>query len=206
MDIYSINDERTLNVFIDNTVKPDRETLQRNNAMVDRLIHFLQNNIPGRLRPRRVIKSGSFGKGTAVRGKSDIDLILMLAEYNSVGKYTQDSRDLLQELKTYLTKYGEAQLEKVTKYSVQVKLTNGNFSQSVDVLLGIDLLDRGMVPDHVFDQMQGPDVDTHLYSVTLGPLQVEVMQALPTQVKDLIRIVKYWEDVKMKACDFLIAL
>ncbi|KAH3834269.1 hypothetical protein DPMN_107590 [Dreissena polymorpha] len=80
-----------------------------------------------------------------------------------------------------------------------VKLTNGNFSHSVDVILGIDLLDRGMAPDQVLDQMQGPEVDKHLYSVTLAPLQVEVIQALPTKVKDLIRIIKYWEDVKMKA-------
>ncbi|KAH3771832.1 2'-5'-oligoadenylate synthase 1-like [Dreissena polymorpha] len=196
MDIYSISDERTLNEFIDNTVKPDRETLQRNNAMVDRLVHFLQNNVPGRIRPKRVIKGGSFGKGTAVRGTSDIDLVHMLAEYNSVDKYTKDSEDLLKDLKTYLTKYGQAQLVRITTYSVEVKLTNGNFSQTVDVVLGVDLLDRGMVPDHVFDQMQGPDVDVHLYSVTLTPLQIEVIQALPTQVKDLIRIVKYWGDVK----------
>ena len=63
----------------------------------------------------------------------------------------------------------------------------------------------GMVPDHVFDQMQGPDVDVHLYSVTLTPLQIEVIQALPTQVKDLIRIVKYWGDVKKGVCDDCIA-
>ncbi|KAH3834270.1 hypothetical protein DPMN_107591 [Dreissena polymorpha] len=67
MDIYSIGDERTLNEFIEDTVKPDTETLQRNNAMLDPLVHFLQNNVPQRLRPRRVIQVGSFGKGTAVR-------------------------------------------------------------------------------------------------------------------------------------------
>ncbi|XP_052807888.1 2'-5'-oligoadenylate synthase 1-like [Mya arenaria] len=199
MDVYSVGSERELNGFIDRYVRPDTVFQTSCNTIVDRLVHFLQNNVSGRLRPRRVVKSGSLGKGTAVRGKSDIDLVLMLAAYTDVEALLKDIKALLAELQTYLVRYGEARLERVTSYSVQVELTGGGVTQSVDILPAVDLLEIGVIPKEIYDKMSRPGANIHEYSVTLGPLQVEIIKALPAKVKDLIRIIKYWEDVKMKS-------
>ncbi|WAR07650.1 OAS1-like protein [Mya arenaria] len=171
MDVYSVGSERELNGFIDRYVRPDTVFQTSCNTIVDRLVHFLQNNVSGRLRPRRVVKSGSLGKGTAVRGKSDIDLVLMLAAYTDVEALLKDIKALLAELQTYLVRYGEARLERVTSYSVQVELTGGGVTQSVDILPAVDLLEIGVIPKEIYDKMSRPGANIHEYSVTLGPLQ-----------------------------------
>lgn len=66
------------------------------------------------------------------------------------------------------------------------------------IISTLNVFDTGVLPVAVYEQMNRPGADIHEYSVTLGPLQVEIISALPTKVKDLIRLVKYWEDEKMK--------
>lgn len=60
----------------------------------------------------------------------------------------------------------------------------------------------GLVPAEIYHKMERPGANLHEYSVTLGPLQVQIISGLPSKVKDLIRLIKYWEDEKMKVYIF----
>ncbi|KAH3728838.1 hypothetical protein DPMN_054800 [Dreissena polymorpha] len=64
-----------LDEFISTLIQPDEQFLKIEQAAVDSLVRLLQQDIPAKIRPARVLKAGSLGKGTAVKGKENQILI-----------------------------------------------------------------------------------------------------------------------------------
>ncbi|XP_045160340.2 2'-5'-oligoadenylate synthase 1-like [Mercenaria mercenaria] len=203
-DIYALNGG-TLEIFIAENIQADSSFLGCCGDVINSLVRKLQDtsSVTSKLRPRRIIKSGSLGKGTAVKDRSDIDLILMLAKYDDVDVLMMDMSDILRSLERNLKVNTTAKHQRTTRYSVQVELTcRSGHKHDVDILPAVDLLELGYSPVEVYRKMRDVSSSTiHEYSVSLSPLQLEIISALPTKVKSLIKLVKYWKDKKLKKED-----
>ncbi|XP_053391606.1 2'-5'-oligoadenylate synthase 1A-like [Mercenaria mercenaria] len=203
MDLYSVTSGK-LEEFVAETIQPDAAYLDSCGAVVDRLVHFLQNNVPDRIRPARVVKGGSLGKGTAVKGKSDIDLTLILARYSEVEAMIHDMPSILHQLEQYLEKYGHVKVVGKTGHAVQVELScHSGHTHSVDILPAVDILpnmSEGIKArlGPVYHKLGQRNKKTReFYSASLGPLQIELTKRFPTKLKSLIRLIKYWKKSKL---------
>ncbi|XP_053394158.1 2'-5'-oligoadenylate synthase 2-like [Mercenaria mercenaria] len=200
-DLYQLQSQDIDN-FIAHHVQADSLFLGCCGEVIDTLVRKLQEikKVSKKLQPKQIIKSGSMGKGTAVKGIADIDLVLMLNEYTDVETLMLEMDSLLKDLERYLISYTESKPQKTTRYSVQVKITcSTGHKHDVDILPAVDLLGLGYSPAAVFRKMEGASKDTiHEYSVTLAPLQLEIISPLPAKIKNLIKLVKYWKNKKLK--------
>lgn len=129
-----------LNSFVLEEIEPDTAYNQSCKAVVNRLCHFMQNNFPDQLRPSEVIKSGSLGKGTAVKGKSDADLVVFLAKLTTISELRENLDVILDRMKLYLDKYAGCKWKGTTPFAVQVSVTCHGHFHSVDILPSVDIL------------------------------------------------------------------
>ena len=57
----------------------------------------------------------------------------------------------------------------------------------------------GNTTEQIFQKMKYASKENiHEYSVSLAPLQLEIIKPLPAKVKSLIKLMKYWKDKKLK--------
>lgn len=205
--LYSIS-AAELDPFVLKKIEPDRAYIQRCNAVVDRLCKFMQNSFPAELRPSEVIKSGSLGKGTAVKGKSDADLVVFLANFRSIPDLRRVMNRILDDMKSYLVNYRGLTPEETTMHAVKVSITCDDHSHSVDILPSVNILKlRKSVPlsetkKDIYREMKSlPDDEQDYYSAALAPLQVGFVARVPTKVKTLIRLIKYWRKTDFEESD-----
>lgn len=187
-----------LSAFVQSKIEPDTAYIQRCNAVVDRLCQFMKNSLPPKLRPAEVRKCGSLGKGTAVIGKSDADLVVFLAEYHSISTLRSEIKRILDEMQEYFVKFGGCNLEEKTCHAVKLLITCNDHTHSVDILPSVDILKLKTTKD-IYKEMESlSDCEKGYYSAALAPLQVEFVARAPTKVKTLIRLLKYWRKTEFK--------
>lgn len=190
--------ESNLNNFILNELEPDTVYNQSCRAVVDRLCQFMQNNFPDQLRPSEIRKSGSLGKGTAVKGKSDADLVVFLASYNNITELRGSMNDILDQMEYYLKKYGECIVEETTAHAVKVSVTCHGHSHDVDILPSVNILKKKS-RRNIYKKMASSSARARkYYSAALAPLQIEFVSGVPTKVKTLIRLMKYWRKTEFQ--------
>ncbi|XP_078322344.1 2'-5'-oligoadenylate synthase 1A-like [Crassostrea virginica] len=184
---------RELNTFVQNELEPDTEYNKSCNAVVDRLCQFMQNNFPDQLRPSEVRKSGSLGKGTAVKGKSDADLVVFLARFHTVSELRQSLPSILDRMKLYLGRYGGCDVTGTSSYAVKVSVPCYGHSHDVDILPSVNILNT-MSKEEIYAEMvsASPSYTREYYSAALAPLQIQFVSRCPAKVKNLIRLMKYW--------------
>ncbi|XP_041370391.1 2'-5'-oligoadenylate synthase 1A-like [Gigantopelta aegis] len=214
-----IRSGETLNQYIERIVQPDTAYLEKCNRTVDKLVRFLHEKLTPALRRlsshqlrnvnvKEILKSGSLGKSTAVRNKSDIDLILFLNGIETV----ENLRDLmptilrcLRELLNELVRspnYPWARsirYKKDSKFAICCILTTtddyGNEDErEVDLLPAVDITHSESLR-RIYDKMDSTDEDSRrYYSACLSRMQREFVQnaTASAKVKDLIRLVKIW--------------
>lgn len=86
------------------------------------------------------LQGGSLGKGTAVKGKSDIDLTVMLANYTEVRALKKDMSLILGTLKQYLDHAPVGRVIKTTYHAVVVELpSKAGYMHTVDVLPAVNV-------------------------------------------------------------------
>ncbi|XP_045203199.1 2'-5'-oligoadenylate synthase 1A-like [Mercenaria mercenaria] len=144
-DMYGL-EERDLDIYIAEHIQADTLFLGCCGEVINNLVKDLQDKekSPKHLRPRRIVKSGSLGKGTAVKGISDIDLVLMLVNYKNVEDLMKVMPSLLKDLKNYLINNAKSRHQRTTRYSVQVELEcRTGHKHYVDILPAVDLLGLG---------------------------------------------------------------
>lgn len=187
-----------LSAFVKGEIEPDMAYIQRCNDIVDLLCQFMQNSFPRELRPSEVRKCGSLGKGTAVKGKSDADLVVFLAEFHSVSHLRAKIKRILDEMQVYLVEYSGCKLEGTTWHAVKVLITSNGHTHSVDILPSVDIL-KLKTKEDIYKEMESlPTCEKEYYSAALAPLQVEFVARAPTKVKTLIRLIKYWRKTEFK--------
>nr|XP_022293879.1 2'-5'-oligoadenylate synthase 1A-like [Crassostrea virginica] len=183
---------RELNTFVQTELEPDTEYNKSCNAVVDRLCQFMQNNFPDQLRPSEVRKAGSLGKGTAVKGKSDADLVVFLANFHTISELHPNLPNIFARMIQYLGTYGGCNVTGKTPHAVQVSVHCHGHSHDADILPSVDILKTKTLHE-IYKEMDSERRFRHFYYAALTPLQIEFVSQVPVKVKNLIRLMKFWK-------------
>lgn len=204
-----MNIGESIGKFIKRVVRPDKEFLQEIGEVIDTIVTALQEKSE-EIGIKEIIKGGSFGKGTAIKGKSDIDLLVVIKDF--------EVKDLKRAItkRNLLTKMGKMFEEAVeeggalckfikkTGYSVQFQLKTSQFDNEwhdVDILPIADL-DVDSEIDEIYSEMEAKtDFDRTFYSGSLVKLQIDFVKHQSAKLKDVIRFIKYWK--KMNKLDLV---
>ncbi|XP_025086254.1 2'-5'-oligoadenylate synthase 1-like [Pomacea canaliculata] len=141
---------------------------------------------------KEVVKSGSLGKGTAVRDLADIDLVVFINGLTSIADLQANRGRLLNDLEQKVKNVLGISPVKRTQYSLSFNW-NGH---KVDILPAFDLLSRyGGSPADIYNAMVqfGPNAALE-FSASLAPLQVQFVKPVPEHVKRVIRLLKLWAE------------
>lgn len=196
-DLYDLR-PKDLGSFITSNIQADALFLGCCGKVIDQLVTCLQQ-ATGNLCPRRILKAGSLGKGTAVNGRSDIDLVMMLNDFSSVSTLMTNMPSVLSDLREFVETNTRARPQNPTRFSVPaVVVCDSGHEHDVDILPAVDLIGLGKKPKQIYKLMGESSDLIHEFSVSLAPLQLKVIKDLPTKVKSLITLIKYWKDEKLK--------
>ncbi|XP_067056712.1 2'-5'-oligoadenylate synthase 1-like [Acropora muricata] len=195
------SDSSAVNKFITNKLQLDEANRNAVYKAVDSLCRYLQHYLPSfsinksAFSINKFVKGGSFGKGTAVKDKADIDCVVFLNNVKTVEEHklnlptTKDRLELCLKQSRYKD---QITFEEQTPFAVKFKFRLESMSQKFDVdLLPTFSTDQSL--EELYKEMIGctPE-DRRYYSAHFVELQVEFVKGQPSIVKDLIRLVKYW--------------
>jgi len=158
-------------------LQPDEQTTTQNGEVIDRIVRFC-HQIPS-LNVDRVVKAGSCGKGTTVRGISDIDLVVFI---NDLPMITPEKwlNPLLKSLEDHVKK----NLEGCNNFKIfphSLKFT----CKGMDV----DLLPAPT-------EYSNPEkIPVRWFSVIVTQEAVDFVQKRDPECKDLIRFLKHWRNL-----------
>ncbi|XP_053135853.1 2'-5'-oligoadenylate synthase 1-like [Hemicordylus capensis] len=210
-DLYDTPPKK-LDTFIEKYLQPNSSFLEEMNRAVDSICRFLKEYCfrdaswrPQSRRPRvlKVVKGGSLGKGTALKGRSDADLVLFLDIFKGYTDQERDRKQIIQEIGKRL---GEWQRVEQRYFGVWIESTKWenprvlSFTlQSQDLKIEFDVLPAY----NAIDQYYKPDPQVYVelieansrpgeFSSCFTELQKKFISRRPTKVKSLIRLVKYW--------------
>lgn len=204
-----------LDKFIEDHLCPDPGFRANVRAAIDIVCAFLKERcFQGAAHPMRVskvVKGGSSGKGTALRGRSDADLVVFLNNLTSFEDQLNRRGEVIKEIRKQLY---ELQRERhfTVRFEVQsswwpnsralsFKLSSPQLQQEVefDVLPAYDVL--GHISIY---RRPGPQIYARLirectalgkegeFSTCFTELQRNFLKQRPTKLKSLIRLVKHW--------------
>ncbi|XP_028407281.1 2'-5'-oligoadenylate synthase 3-like [Dendronephthya gigantea] len=183
-----------LNSFIAEELQPTEEFNREMQETVGKICEFLRRH----MEPDQIVKGGSLGKGTAVRGRCDIDLVLVLNGVEGAEDLKRKLPEIRVKIKTMLTIYSGGftivpgslkDSSFLVKFSV--KGTHGN--------IDVDLLPTFKYEDlqSLYRKMRTDQRHSEYYSVALAQRKVAFVGRQPANVKNLIRLVKYWKKEKV---------
>lgn len=93
------------------------------------------------------MQSESLGKGKTVKGKSDADLVVFLARFDSIIELYKSIKEILDRMKSSLDNQKDFTVERTTAHAVKVSLScQVGHSHDVDILpsVKVNLQGRGM--------------------------------------------------------------
>ncbi|KAK7108806.1 2'-5'-oligoadenylate synthase 1A-like [Littorina saxatilis] len=195
-------DGESLDVFSPRCIAPTTGEMNKLNGEVDEFVRFLQQRFstpPHTV--SKVIKAGSLGKGTAVRGSADIDLVMYLNNVSDIYTLIRLREPVLDRLQEAITIYSPWQrrisFKKRTPFSVTYIL-DGN---EVDLLPAFamdhtnDTRNRDLMYKHMeaVAEKEGMSFVAQQFSASLAPLQVTFVKHKDESVKKVIRLLKKWK-------------
>ncbi|XP_069922342.1 2'-5'-oligoadenylate synthase 1 isoform X1 [Oryctolagus cuniculus] len=210
---------RFLDKFIEDHLLPDTRFREQVREAVDIICTFLKERCfrgaTHRVRVSKVVKGGSSGKGTALRGRSDADLVVFLTNLTSFHEQLEKRREFIREIRSQLKACQREKMFEVTfaltqrsnprVLSFELRSLQRQQQVEFDVLPAFDALGhvtRGYRPR--------PQVYVDLieectalgkegeFSTCFTELQRAFLKQRPTKLKSLIRLVKHWYQ---RACD-----
>nr|XP_010597266.1 2'-5'-oligoadenylate synthase 1 isoform X2 [Loxodonta africana] len=199
---------RNLDKFIEDHLLPDTLFRTQVREAVDTICSFLKERcFIGSVRVSKVVKGGSSGKGTALKGRSDADLVVFLSNLTSFQEQLKHRGIFIEEIRKQLEAC-QREEEFDVEFEVQSKWENPrvlsfmlsshcqNKCVNFDVLPAFDAL--GQVTK---DYKPDPQIYVQLirecsrggeFSTCFTELQRAFLKQRPTKLKSLIRLVKYW--------------
>nr|XP_028566472.1 2'-5'-oligoadenylate synthase 1A-like [Podarcis muralis] len=205
---------KELDTFIFQNLQPNEEFNEQVRKAINIICEFLKSTCfrdftPPRPKVLKVVKGGSSGKGTALKGGSDADLVLFLNIFNGYEDQERDRGFIIQEIEKRLKECRErirsdieVRIEKPKWDNPRVlsfQLRSGDFTEEYidfDVLPAFDALGhyRGGKPDPqvyigLINSSRGQGGQ---FSPCFTELQRDFIRERPTKLKSLIRLVKYW--------------
>ncbi|XP_054568817.1 2'-5'-oligoadenylate synthase 3 [Eptesicus fuscus] len=200
---------RDLDKFISEFLQPSRRFLDQVNKAVDTICSFLREhcfqNSP--IKVLKVVKGGSSAKGTALRGRSDADLVVFLSCFRHFSEQGNTRAEVISEIRAQLEACKRAQQFEVKfdipKWENPRVLSFSLASQTMldqsvdfDVLPAFDALGQ-LVPgsrpsSQVYVDLIRSYNSPGEYSSCFTELQRDFVVSRPTKLKSLIRLVKHW--------------
>ncbi|XP_055002604.1 2'-5'-oligoadenylate synthase 1-like [Sorex araneus] len=221
MDDLKTMDLRTthakdLDKFIKKYLEPDATFLDQ----VKRAVHIISSFLKERcfqgsrepVRVSKVVKGGSLGKGTSLRGRSDADLVVFLNNLRSFQDQYDRRAEFISEIWEQLKACQKECRFEVTicmydtysnPRSLNFKLRSQEIQQEesveFDILPAYDVLGqwtKEQRPDpqiyvRLIKECQKPGKESE-FSPCFTELQKAFLKERPTKLKSLIRLVKYW--------------
>ncbi|XP_062038760.1 2'-5'-oligoadenylate synthase 1-like [Lepus europaeus] len=204
---------RLLDKFIEDHLLPDTRFREQIREAVDIICTFLKERCfrgaTHRVRVSKVVKGGSSGKGTALRGRSDADLVVFLTNLTSFHEQLEKRLEFIREIRSQLE---ACQREKM--FEVTFALTRWSNPR----VLSFELRSRQRPEQVEFDVLPAFDALGHVtrgyrprpqvyvdliqectalgkegeFSTCFTELQRDFLKQRPAKLKSLIRLVKHW--------------
>lgn len=215
VSINSIRNERDLEVFIRDHVQTDEAYRTICKGVIKNISEILKHNIKGKYRPDEVLKTGSTAKGTAIKGKSDVDLVFLLSrsQYQSVDQLHNDLKAILVYIRDALIRFRQYKNVQVHERAVSFEIecreqgTGHCHVISVDVLPAVNFGDLVDIKSFHTKMRVTSEAKRNLYTPSLTKWQREFVKRDRTeQLKKLIRFVKYWKNVSIQTSPSSFAL
>ncbi|XP_043845949.1 2'-5'-oligoadenylate synthase 3-like [Dromiciops gliroides] len=203
---------KELDKYIEEHLLPDTTFKREVRSAIDTISSFLKNRCfrdTGKsVRVTKVVKGGSSGKGTALKGCSDADLVVFLSNLKSYQDQIDRRKELIEEIKKQLKECKHEQECKLqVKFEVnewpnprvlsfRMKSTKIGQWVEFDVLPAFDVL--GHVIDHfkpdesIYIDLIRESKDGGEFSTCFTELQKNFLRQRCTKLKSLIRLVKHW--------------
>ncbi|XP_054568545.1 2'-5'-oligoadenylate synthase 1 isoform X1 [Eptesicus fuscus] len=204
-----------LDGFIESHLLPDTAFRRQVKEAIDTICSFLKERCfregEGEVRVSKVVKGGSSGKGTALKDKSDADLVVFLSPFTSFWEQFRRREEFIREIRRQLEACQKQKRFTVT-FEVQkpglqnpralgftLKRPCSQAAVEFDVLPAYDVL--GQVTEHYRPH---PDIYVWLireceslgkegeFSSCFTELQRAFLKQRPAKLKSLIRLVKHW--------------
>nr|XP_033811899.1 2'-5'-oligoadenylate synthase 3-like [Geotrypetes seraphini] len=197
--------EEDLNIFISKKLQPDQDFLDKMGNVVDTICTFLKEDSfkESKVKVLKVVKGGSTGKGTTLKGRSDVDLVVFLNCFEEYKDQENNRKEIIEQIRRKLETYTEGKDFTVTienskwtnprVLSFQLKLPN--YEVDCDVLPAYDALGHNIVGYQPHPKVYENLLNSHSnreFSTCFTELQRDFVKGQPTKVKSLIRLVKYW--------------
>lgn len=152
--------------------------------------------------------AGSTGKGTAIRGKSDVDIVFLLPEttFSTVGSMLAEHRQILDDVQKTLISSGYNVTGRYAK-ALQLRVNCNEHGSGKPHRIDVDVLLAANFGKDVEDQLQeiyvkmktGLESERKFYTLSLTKQQKEfVKKDRPETLKRLIRLVKYWKNTSIQ--------
>ncbi|NWI65029.1 OASL2 protein, partial [Todus mexicanus] len=187
---------------------------------VKQICEFLKQDCFDNISVLKTVKGGSAGKGTALKNKSDADVVLFLNCFSNYEEQKQDRKRILDLIKqrlrtcrqslTFTVRISEPRYKGPdnTPRSLSLTLCSKDTSESieVDILPAYDALGqvsrdgRRLTPPDaevyvgLLDARSGPGE----FSPCFTELQKKFVKRCPAKMKNLLRLVKYWYKEMLK--------
>uniref|UniRef100_A0A8C6W2Z0 2'-5'-oligoadenylate synthase 3 n=1 Tax=Nannospalax galili TaxID=1026970 RepID=A0A8C6W2Z0_NANGA len=199
-----------LDKFISEFLQPNRQFLDQVKKAVDVICSFLKENCfrNSPIKVLKVVKGGSSAKGTALRGRSDADLVVFLSCFRQFTDQGNRRAEIISEIQAQLEacqqeKRFEVKFEiskrknpRVLSFSLTSR-TMLDHSVDFDVLPAFDALGQlgsGSRPNpRVYVDLIHSYSNAGEYSTCFTELQRDFIISRPTKLKSLIRLVKHWQ-------------
>uniref|UniRef100_A0A8C8VFD1 2'-5' oligoadenylate synthase n=1 Tax=Pelusios castaneus TaxID=367368 RepID=A0A8C8VFD1_9SAUR len=206
-DLYQ-TPARKLDKFVFDVLQPDSTFLRQAGQAIDTICEFLKTNCfadrpPPRIKVDRIVKGGSLGKGTSLKGGSDADLVVFLDCFKGYNDQETNRAGIIQEIRRMLEKcqqqwHFEVIIEtsrwpnpRVLSFQMRSK-TTVNESIDFDMLPAYNALRKGKPHSQVYVELINCYSRGGEFSTCFTELQRDFVVERCTKLKSLIRLVKYW--------------
>ncbi|XP_048467562.1 2'-5'-oligoadenylate synthase 1-like [Rhincodon typus] len=205
-----------LDKFIFDELRPDQQFQDQVGVAIDKICTFLKEQCfsgYSSIKIIKTVKGGSSGKGTALKNRSDADLVVFISQFKNFRDQEQNRGEILTIIRKMLNEIrkeiafeinmteprmitlpsGQTSSPRSLNFSFQS--TELSDSVKVDVLPAFDALGQ--------QTRTCPDAKVYVnlimakgfggeFSTCFTELQRNFVKCRPVKLKDLIRLVKYW--------------
>ncbi|XP_068937785.1 2'-5'-oligoadenylate synthase 3 [Petaurus breviceps papuanus] len=197
-----------LDNFISKFLQPNREFLGQVSRAVDIICSFLKENCfrNSSTKVLKVVKGGSSAKGTALRGRSDADLVVFVSCFCGFEDQGTNRAEIITEIRAQLEacrreKHFDVRFE-ISKWENPRVLSFTLMSKTLDHSVDFDVLPAfnalgqlgsGTKPKpQVYIDLIDSYNNGGEFSSCFTELQRDFVVSRPTKLKSLIRLVKHW--------------
>ncbi|NXV80441.1 OASL2 protein, partial [Atlantisia rogersi] len=210
-------DATDLDAWIAAVLQPSLAFTKQVKETVKQICDFLKEDcFESDIHVHKTVKGGSAGKGTALKNKSDADVVLFLSCFSSYQEQKQKRKYILDLIKdrlfackrrlTFTVNIDEPRYKgpNDTPRSLSLTLSSKQTLESieVDLLPAYDALGQvigNTMPDaRVYVELLNASISPGECSPCFTELQKKFVKGYPAKLKNLLRLVKHWYKEELK--------